>query len=149
MKASLIHSLQLQEDSPQVLKPPQMRAFEGSAMSPFMSVPFVRLIPDLIPIATLGSKVLVVGTTNRLERLPLDVRHRAELIRFQRPESEHLATMWRSYAPLDARGEWLGFGFGPKMRKNPFGGVWFGTQRSMRNPDMALIGCQKHQHASA
>ena len=45
-----------------------------------------------------GSKVLVVGTTNRIDRLPADVRHRAELVSFERPEQLHLAAMWKSYA---------------------------------------------------
>ena len=45
-----------------------------------------------------GSKVLVVGTSNRIDRLPADVLHRAELVNFERPEQLHLATMWKSYA---------------------------------------------------
>jgi len=45
-----------------------------------------------------GSRVLLVGTTNRLDRLPDDVVHRAEVIRFDRPEAPHLAEMWRSHA---------------------------------------------------
>eukprot|EP00435_Cladocopium_sp_Y103_P005016 s3941_g1.t1 len=45
-----------------------------------------------------GSKVLVVGTTNRIDRLPADVRHRAELVNFERPERLHLEAMWKSYA---------------------------------------------------
>jgi len=44
------------------------------------------------------SRVLLVGTTNRLERLPADVLHRAEVVGFDRPEREHLAEMWRGYA---------------------------------------------------
>jgi len=44
------------------------------------------------------SRVLLVGTTNRLDRLPKDVLHRAEVIHFDRPEAPHLETMWASYA---------------------------------------------------
>ena len=43
-------------------------------------------------------RVLVVATTNRLEQLPGDLRHRAELVRFERPQSGSLAQMWRSHA---------------------------------------------------
>lgn len=45
-----------------------------------------------------GGRVLLVGTTNRIDRLPEDVLHRAEVIRFDRPETSHLAEMWRGYA---------------------------------------------------
>ncbi|CAE8628933.1 unnamed protein product [Polarella glacialis] len=45
-----------------------------------------------------GNKVLLVGTTNRIERLPQDVRHRAEVISFDLPERVHLAEMWNGYA---------------------------------------------------
>lgn len=44
------------------------------------------------------SRVLLVGTTNRLDRLPKDVVHRAEVIKFDRPEALHLEAMWASYA---------------------------------------------------
>lgn len=43
------------------------------------------------------SKVLIVGTTNCLHRLPEDVRHRAELVNFGRPAALHLAEIWRGY----------------------------------------------------
>ncbi|CAJ1429098.1 unnamed protein product [Effrenium voratum] len=45
-----------------------------------------------------GSRVLVLGTTNQLGRLPPDVRHRAEVVKFDRPEMTHLEAMWRVYA---------------------------------------------------
>lgn len=44
------------------------------------------------------SKVLLVGTTNSIHRLPKDVIHRAEVIKFDRPQQEHLAEMWKRYA---------------------------------------------------
>lgn len=45
-----------------------------------------------------GSKVFVIGTTNQLHRLPEDVKHRAEIVPFMRPEAVHLAEMWGRYA---------------------------------------------------
>ena len=45
-----------------------------------------------------ASKVLVLGTTNCIDKLPWDVRHRAEVVSFVHPEKEHLSTMWRKYA---------------------------------------------------
>ena len=45
-----------------------------------------------------ASKVLVLGTTNCIDKLPWDVRHRAEVVNFAHPLKEHLSTMWRSYA---------------------------------------------------
>jgi len=45
-----------------------------------------------------SSRVLVVGTTNRLELLPKDVVHRAEVVTFERPEASHLAEMWTGHA---------------------------------------------------
>jgi len=45
-----------------------------------------------------SSRVLVVGTTNRLELLPKDVVHRAEVVTFDRPEASHLAEMWAGHA---------------------------------------------------
>ena len=45
-----------------------------------------------------ASKVLVLGTTNCIDKLPWDVRHRAEVVSFVHPEKEHLNTMWRKYA---------------------------------------------------
>eukprot|EP00929_Paragymnodinium_shiwhaense_P107199 TRINITY_DN73276_c0_g1_i1.p1 TRINITY_DN73276_c0_g1~~TRINITY_DN73276_c0_g1_i1.p1 ORF type:complete len:379 (+),score=98.84 TRINITY_DN73276_c0_g1_i1:100-1236(+) len=45
-----------------------------------------------------GSRVLMVGTTNRLEKLPEDLLHRAEVVPFTTPEAVHLAEMWRNYA---------------------------------------------------
>merc|ERR1712232_281585 len=44
------------------------------------------------------SRVLVVGTTNKLDRLPADIRHRAEIVTFDRPKDAHLAEMWSTYA---------------------------------------------------
>eukprot|EP00928_Gymnodinium_smaydae_P035473 TRINITY_DN24962_c0_g1_i2.p1 TRINITY_DN24962_c0_g1~~TRINITY_DN24962_c0_g1_i2.p1 ORF type:complete len:378 (-),score=84.13 TRINITY_DN24962_c0_g1_i2:47-1180(-) len=45
-----------------------------------------------------GSRVLLVGTTNRIDRLPEDVRHRAEVVTFDRPAAEHLSEMWQGFA---------------------------------------------------
>lgn len=45
-----------------------------------------------------SGRVLLVGTTNKLKRLPRDVVHRAEVIRFEHPEAHHLAEMWHSHA---------------------------------------------------
>merc|ERR1719195_1898624 len=44
------------------------------------------------------SRVLLVGTTNRLDRIPKDVVHRAEVVNFDKPEALHLEAMWGSYA---------------------------------------------------
>jgi len=45
-----------------------------------------------------GSRVLVVGTTNQLGKLPKDVLHRAEVVHFDKPEALHLKEMWTSHA---------------------------------------------------
>ena len=45
-----------------------------------------------------ASKVLVLGTTNCIDKMPWDVRHRAEVVSFTHPLKEHLSTMWRAYA---------------------------------------------------
>ena len=45
-----------------------------------------------------ASKVIVLGTTNCIDKLPRDVRHRAEVVSFVHPLREHLSTMWRTYA---------------------------------------------------
>jgi hypothetical protein len=52
-----------------------------------------------------GSRVLMVGTTNRIERLPDDVVHRAEVVTFDKPKAVHLAEMWRGYAQHLREGE--------------------------------------------
>jgi len=45
-----------------------------------------------------GNRVLIVGTTNRLDRLPKDLLHRAEVIAFSKPEALHLQEMWAGHA---------------------------------------------------